>query len=287
MKFFLSILLAISLLASPGMATAEIRVVSEANTYPAVVAEVEQTVKTFNSVLKETMNASLDVDMNIFVCPNRDILVQVIEREQQIQPTQRSVPSEAYVFGSPKKQSIFINAETGATKENYERAELLSMFLVRQWQYELRGKKVPNEARTEVRGILDAFFWMDQGVADYIGAMVAEKRGFRSVEKWKTERVEFLSRFYSAEPFSLNEMHILSVRSWAMWLIKQPVYKADLITARLLEQETSKRLLAIPDYYSQSGSTENVKDQWEKAFGLNYEKFTTDFINWYNGNLVK
>jgi hypothetical protein len=48
-------------------------------------------------------------------------------------------------------------------------------------QYQLRGKKHPDEIKVETQGKIDALYRMNQGMMDYVGAMVADKRGLGSV----------------------------------------------------------------------------------------------------------
>lgn len=100
---------------------------------------------------------------------------------------------------------------------------------------------------------------------DYVGALVANRRGLRSIEKWKEERLQFLQRFYSLKPISKEEVFFLILRSWAGFLVVNPEYKADLLITYLFKKQ-AEGLKAIPEYYRQSEDTDNVYKVWEQAF---------------------
>jgi hypothetical protein len=285
-RYLFVLFMAVLIIFPSGLASAGIKVIAEPGTDPAIISDIRQTVDAFNSVLKETTNTRFDSNMNIFVCPDRQVFEQVIARELKVNVSPEDTPLESYLVTNKKKQTIIANAATGQLKENYQRAEILSIFLFLQWQYELRGGKPPDENRAESRGELDAFYWIDQGTADYIGARVAERRGLRSMEEWKNERVEFLRRTYPTQQFTPKALFLLSLRSWAMWLVPSPAYKADLLVAYLFRQDTEKRLAVLPEYYSKSADTKDISLVFEQEFGMRYEQFANDYSQWYSDNIL-
>ncbi|HWR28896.1 MAG TPA: hypothetical protein VN631_03600, partial [Negativicutes bacterium] len=60
MRYLFVLSIAMIVLVSPGYASAEIRIIAEPGVAPTSVNDVQQTVKMFTIVVKETMNASLD-----------------------------------------------------------------------------------------------------------------------------------------------------------------------------------------------------------------------------------
>lgn len=283
-KLLLALLVAI-LLSIPAVANAAITVTHEPGVGPEVVRDLHETVKAFDAVLQSTFRSTLD-EVKVIVCPDDQSVVTVLERETQQKLTDQDVKA-AYMWGGLKQQIIVVNAKTGEMKKPWERAEILSMFLIRQWQWELRGKKLPDEIKVETKGILDGLFWLDQGLADYIGAMVAEKRGLRSLEKWKSERVEYFSHSNTKQPMKPQDTQIMAVRSWAMFIIERAVYKADLFIAYFLEQESNKKLALMPDFYLKSANTEDVIGLWQSTFKLDYKPFCEAFVSWYNNTICK
>ena len=142
----------------------------------------------------------------------------------------------------------------------------------------------PNDIAVETRGDLNYLYWMDQGISDYIGALVAEKQGLGSVTKW--ERHKLLLLRGTLAPMTQNEATILSVTSWANFMLVAPAYKADLMACYLIHSLKAKDLKAVAMYYQQSNGTTNITPVWESAFGLQYNEFIKDFVIWYNQEVL-
>jgi hypothetical protein len=286
LKKVILVLSMVVLLSVHAVADAAITVVSEPDVSPTAVVDLQKTAEAFDAVLKDTFKSALDVDVKIIACTDSQSVASVFEREMQQELSLKDSKS-GYMWGSLKRQIIIVNVKKGEMKEPWERVETLAMFLVRQWQWELRGKKAPNDINVETKGSLEGLFWFDQGVADYLGAVIAEKRGLRSIDKWRTERIEYLNHFYSKQLMKPQEIQILAVRSWSMFILENPVYKADLLTASFLEQDTSKKLGLIPGFYLKSANTEDAVGLWSSTFEMDYMPFCGNFVNWYNNTICK
>ena len=130
-------------------------------------------------------------------------------------------------------------------------------------------------------------FWVDIGAMDYIGALVSERLGIRSVEEWKKERIDVIKNLDSVKPISQNEIFVLSVSSWAMFLLDKPSYKADLLFSYLIEKQGKQSLIVLPTYYRESLSTTNIYEVLSRNFQIDCNQFFEEYIDWYNYQIMQ
>jgi hypothetical protein len=277
--FFLMIL---SLLL-PTAASAAVQVSAEAEVSPSTITEVQNTVAAFNSVIQDTMDVTLDDEIRIVICPNRESFLEVINREV---PTEKKRTQIDTVYASTyiSNHAIFIDESGGLKKTANERAEIIGSYLCRHLLLQLNGQTLPNDIAVESRGVLNYLYWMNQGISDYVGALVAERQGLGSVAKW--ERHKLLLLRGTLTPMTQADAEVLSVTSWANFMVAAPASKADLMATYLIHSLKAKDLNAFVMYYQKSKGTTNITPVWESAFGLQYNEFIKDFVIWYNREVL-
>lgn len=276
-------LLMITSLLLPTAASAAVQITAEPGVSPTTITEIQNTVAAFNSVIQDTMAVFLDDEIRIVICPNREVFLEAINRGLPSGKKKTHIDT-VYASTSFPNHTIFIDESGRLKKTAAERARIIGNYLCRHLLLQLNGQTRPNDIAVETRGVLNYLYWMDQGISDYVGALVADKQGLESMEKW--ERHTLLLLRGTLTPMTTNEAEILSVASWANFMIAAPTYKADLMATYLIHSLKVKPLKAVTIYYQQSKGTTNILSVWESAFGLQHNEFIKDFVTWYNREVL-
>lgn len=280
----IKIMITVYLLITPITASAQVEIISEPGADLSSLKELQQTVDAFNEVIKNKLQTDWQENVQVFICPDRNSFLTVAERETGDPQSKKVFEQSIYAFSQLSQQKIFIDQAGGKQKAQYERAEILSSFLFRSLWYQLNNKTMPNDIKVETSGTLNYLYWMNEGTGHYIGALVSEMLGFRSLKKWERERVIALRGLL--KPMTEAEMQILGVSSWANFLIPGAAYKADVAAAYLFETAKPNGLKTIPLYYQRSADTKNAIAVWEASYELNYGEFIQNFISWYNRKVL-
>lgn len=276
-------LLMISSLFIPTAASAAVQITAEPGVSPITITEIQDTVEAFNSIIQDTMAVSLDDEIRIVICPDRETFLEAIN--QGLPPEKKKTHIDTvYASTSLSNPTIFIDESGRLKKTAAERARIIGNYLCRHLLLQLNGHTRPNDIAVETRGVLNYLYWMDQGISDYVGALVAEKQGLESMAKW--ERHTLLLLRGTLTPMTMNEAEILSVSSWANFLLPAPTYKADLMVTYLIQSLKDKDLKLVAMYYQQSKGTTNIQSVWESTFGLQHNQFIKDFVTWYNREVL-
>ena len=166
-----------------------------------------------------------------------------------------------------------VNAKAGVMDSHSDRYATTAHELFHQLQYELsRGRDTDR----------DALFWLEEGSADYVGAMMAEKLGGRKLARWQNDVLDdLLGAPHAARPDQL--IHLEFAERKAIMAKECHAYgMADMMTALLLarfpEDERGQKLTA---YFTSLGEGETGEDAFAQTFGLTLDDFLQEFAAWW------
>ena len=271
-KKILLLLLVFTVLLLPKTAGASLRVIPEAGTDAVHSAMVQKTVDWFNDILRQDMGVTLERDIRIFLCPTQDNYRQVLQRELGQSPELAARNAKVSGgFSSAKASAIALNLDLSAGGSAGSRAyKTTAHELFHQLQNQLAGA---NKNR--------AYYWMNEGTADLIGATVAEKMGYQSLDKWRMDQVNTLRKAdHHAAPRALLDINL---DQWTTLLeTKQHPYEvADLMVLYLLQQAGPRGYRDIGDYYHRLGQGSSNEEAFRRAFGVEPVKLISGFQVWF------
>lgn len=269
-KLFLFFFSALFLLL-PVPVSAAILVLPEPGADPHLVRNVQAVTDAFDQILATELGASLTNDVRIFVSPNRNSYIVVLQRELGLsrEVAERSGKMTSG-FSASRRQSIALNGELPMMKTLGGVASVVAHELFHQVQGELEGAKW-------VR-----LYWVSEGTADYVGAMVADRLGVLNLDGWKQQRVNLLRKTPGhALPQDLADIRL------AQWTAlmeqnKAPYTMSDMMVLFLLEQGSNKKPAAISEYFRACHRLQDGKKALQSAFGIDAANFSVQFTPWFS-----
>ncbi len=260
------------LLASPAIAIGAIRVSSENGVDAVMLADVQRTALLFNQVLQEDMKLELTRDVNVILCSNRENYAAVLQREFKMKPDKAA--REAALTGgmsSDRLQIVALNGGSTIMRSAQGRASDAGHELFHQLQAQLANGKNGK-----------AMNWLKEGTADVIGARIAERSGYQSMEKWKLDRINTLRN--APNHAAAAELLHSNLDKWATMVEqkKYPYQMSDLMVFYLLRQQPgSKGYEAIAEYFRLVGNLNDGDKAFEQAFNVSINQFLSDFEAWF------
>ncbi|MBL8992846.1 MAG: hypothetical protein JNM63_05865 [Spirochaetia bacterium] len=245
------------------------------------IALVQKTVDSFDDILGSTMGVTLDHPVRLYICPNLESYARVLNREFRFSP--EKAEREARLTGgfSQKGSNMQIVIKfTGETND------------LRTFSRAFRG--TAHELFHQIQGQFSgryggrAYYWLKEGTADLVGARVAEKLGYQTVEKWKWDQLAVLRK--SATNASPEEIIHTDLEKWTTLLEKKlhPYEMADLMTLHLIRSAGEQGYARIADYFRFIGLGTNADDSFRLAFRLEpdnmIQSFKADFARMYAGS---
>lgn len=271
-RFATIIIALILVLATQLTALAAITVIAEPGTDPVHTAMVQKTVDTFNAILNNEMGVTLDNDVRVFVCPTRESYRDVLRRELGFSPDAAERHSAITGgFSNDKARAVAVKiAAAGSAAVASSAYKTTAHELFHQVESQLAGANKRN-----------SYYWLKEGGADLTGALVAEKNGHQSLEKWKLDQVNVLRK---ADKYaSPREIIDTDLARWTK-LIEDKLYPyqmSDLMVFYLMTQTKTGGYRAIADYFRLLGQGVPGRAAFERAFGLPPAQFVDGFQAWF------
>lgn len=266
------------IIVAPNPGSAELKVVAEPETDPAHVEMVQKTVNAFNESLRVDMGITLDRNVKVFICPTRESYRQVLQRElgQSSADAERiSKVSGGFSSGQSNAVAVYVDRSGGLTASS-RAYKTTAHELFHQVQYQLAANKMGK-----------SFYWMKEGTADLVGAVVAEKVGYQSLDKWKLDQVNTLKK--AETHVSPQEILITNLDQWTTLMEKKqyPYEMSDLMVFYLMQQTGTDGYRAIANYYRLIGQGTTNDEAFERAFGITSSKLVAGFWGWFVENSVQ
>lgn len=166
-----------------------------------------------------------------------------------------------------------INAKAGVMDSHSDRYATTAHELFHQLQYELsHGRDTDKEA----------LFWLEEGSADYVGALMAEKLGGRKLARWQLDvRDDLLGAPKPADPSALIHLEFAERKS----IMKKDLHAyemADMMTSFLLDRfDENQRGQKLTDYFKALGAGKSGEEAFAETFGLSLDDYLAEFSVWW------
>jgi hypothetical protein len=265
------------ILAATAVANAAIAVVPQPGISDDVRLKVAKTVGQFNDILEREMKVRLTRDITIHLCPSTEAYRQTLETVIGMSPAlaQSSAKVSSGLANSTHNAiALKFNPENAATFD-YRAYTVTAHELFHQVQYQLAGNSPDNTQK-----------WLREGSADLVGAIIAEKLGYESLDKWRADRLNALRRAKAAvKPADI--LHV-SLSKWNSYVEDGllPYQVSDLMVFYLMNR-SGNNLEAIATYFTLAGSSRDDDRNFRQAFGLSLGEFLPAFESWLAGILAE
>lgn len=251
-----------------------IAIKAEGNPDEKLMQDVRQAADAFDAMLDEMMQAHLHRDIQIYVGADEAVYQHILEREFSLEADDaRTIARISGGWTGGKRAITAINGKAGVMADRSDRISTTAHELFHQMQYELSDGNDTDDK---------ALFWLEEGSADYVGALLAERLGGKPAQKWILDvRLELMRATQAAEPKQLQHAS-LSERKALMRKDLHTYQMADLMTWHLLEahakgQETAK----LAEYFRQLKSAEDGETAFAAAFGIGLREYLAEFASWW------
>ncbi|MDR7865815.1 MAG: hypothetical protein RIN56_03300 [Sporomusaceae bacterium] len=253
-------------------ALAAILVIPEPGADPAHVAIVRKTVDSFNTIVGAEMRVTLNNDVRVFVCPTRDSYRAVLIRELGQKPdvAERSAKSTSGMSGGRSKAVAINFGAYGSEAASARAYKTTAHELFHQLEHQLAGNNMGK-----------SFYWLKEGAADLLGAAVAEKVGYQSLDKWKLDQVNTLRK--ADKYVSPQAILKTNLAKWTTLIEEKlhPYEMSDLMVFYLMSRTTAGGYRAIGDYYRLLGQGLDNDKAFEQAFGAPADGILAGFQAWF------
>ncbi|BAL82916.1 hypothetical protein SELR_12080 [Selenomonas ruminantium subsp. lactilytica TAM6421] len=238
-----------------------------------VLANVKQTAEFFPQFMAEKFQLKLERPIDIYVGADRGKYEELLRERMHVSP--ETVKEKAqYTSGqsSGSKAMCVINGDKNNLKQNNNRYSTTAHELFHQMQHELSQGKSSYE---------NTPYWLEEGSADYAGAVVSEAMGSGSVEKWYLDAKFALQ--YARNPAAVDQlqqttedgrMQLLSGRTKSYDL-------SDVMTYYLLQQYGAGQPMQKLGEFFRNLADDKAETAFAKTFGLEMTDFLQEFSGWW------
>lgn len=236
--------------------------------------DVRQTANVFSGLMDQEMGTPLTHSVRLYVAAGEKDYQSVLEREFELAPQEaRRVAGISGGWSGGSRHLTAINAGAGVMVSPTDRHSTTAHELFHQLQYELsNGHDTDREA----------FFWLEEGTADYIGALVAEKLGGQPLEKWRLDsQLDLLLAVKPVAPEKL--MHCTMEQRQKLMGKEYHTYQlAGVMTYYLLSRRPQEqRLPTVAAYFRYLADTQSGEQAFQQAFGQSMEAFLQEYKAWW------
>ena len=251
-----------------------VEIFTEGKLPESALQDVRQTANVFSSLMDQEMGTPLTHSVRLYVTAGKKDYQAVLEREFELTAQEaRHVAGISGGWSGGSRHLTAINAGAGVMVSSTDRHSTTAHELFHQLQYELSdGHDTDREA----------LFWLEEGTADYVGALVAEKLGGQSLEKWRLDsQLDVLLAAKPVEPEKL--MHCTMEQRQKLMGKEYHAYQvAGVMTGYLLSRlPPEQRLPAVASYFRYLAEAQTGEQAFRQAFGIGLETFLQDYKAWW------
>lgn len=256
----------------PEARPAGVAVVAEGDVPEKTMRLVQQSAQIFQDTM-EQHHAPLTHGVNVFVAATQEDYTAVIAREfEQGKEDAEAIARVSGGWTGGRRGCTALNGAAGVMGGASDITSTTAHELFHQLQYELSDGN-----DTDKRAI----FWLEEGAADYVGALIAEKAKGKTLHKWKLDTLHDLRLAKTTvKPEALT--HCTMEERMSLMQKEYHTYQvADVMVLCLLEQQEGRELSSLLRYFRLLRTHAKGEEAFEEAFGVSYPKFQEEFRAWY------
>ena len=245
-----------------------------------LMQDIRQAASAFDALTEEMMHVHLQRDVKIYVGEDEAAYQRILEREFSLELDEAKIIAEISGGWTGGRRAVTaVNGKAGVMTDRSGRISTTAHELFHQMQYELSDGNDTDEK---------ALFWLEEGSADYVGALLAERLGGKTVQKWILDvRIELMSAPHVAAPDQLQYAS-MEERKALMRRNLHTYQMADLMTWHLLAihakgQETEK----LAEYFRQLKAVKDGTKAFENTFGISLREYLAEFGRWWQAEQQK
>lgn len=257
--------------------TATVVVHAFGDTDAKAMQDVQQAAAAFSQLLEERYQAELHRDVAIWVSADttkyEELLVKKLGvAEDKVKPKAKYTGGES--MGS--RCLIAMDGDKQKMTDKSERYSTTGHELFHQLQYEL------SDGRS---GYENSLFWLEEGTADYAGALLCERLGGRTVEKWYMDDQFALQN--AQEAVSVEKLQRTTEEERLQLLSGKGRYYtlSDVMVYYLLQHyggnSPEQKIIA----YYKGLAHDEAEVIFAKVFGVELNAFLQEFSVWWQGEL--
>ncbi|PLK50757.1 hypothetical protein [Uliginosibacterium sp. TH139] len=242
-----------------------------AGTDAKLAAEVQRSIDAFNGIAAEHFGVTLDKPTFVNLCPSEACYIESLRAERGYSADKaEQVGRLTSGLATPGKNTVFLKLTNPAGLANAR------FTMAHELTHMLQGQLVG-----QFGGMERANRWIKEGMADWMGALVAKRLGSQSLEKWRLDRVNRLRG--ASDPVAPGEMDGLSFDAWTRLMDQKrlPYEMADLMMMALAEKKGEGIFPALVAYMQCMDSFSLESTCFREHFGLAQREFYAGFEGWY------
>lgn len=251
-----------------------ITVSAEGEPPAATVRDVERAATAFNALLAEQSGGKLTRGVRLYVAASDAVYEQVLAREfGENAAAARELARVSGGWSGGRLGVTAVNGGAGVMASTSDRYATTAHELYHQLQYELSDGE-----NTDKKSL----FWLEEGSADYVGALLAERLGGKSVHKWLLDtRLDLVSAKVVIDPARLG-VTTLAERKEIMGQDLHAYQLADVMTCYLLEKYAKgEELGRLAVFFTALRDVDSSAAAFERAFSVTPTAFLADFSAWW------
>lgn len=274
MRYLIGVLCMVATLANAEVL--ELR--SEPGTDEKLAAAVQKAMETYNVLLKEELGLELLKSVRI-----------------DISPSEENYHNKLYDFGYRGAERDKVARSTGGIASSDKRQIVVKLTRASQLKgsYKLVSHELTHFLQSELSdNSRRATTWVHEGMADFVGALVAQKMGAQSFEKWKLDVINSL-RLADGYPMPQDLIEITN-QGYKDWNDLTDKYKgrnyrmADLMMAYLYEKKGRALFGEMAGYYRCLSGTFNSENTcFSNNFGVEKAQFYPIVQAWAQQTLAQ
>lgn len=260
----------------------EINITAEKGVAPEQVELVKQAVHTFEDVMKKDLGVTFNRDITIIIAPDNKHFARVLNDKLRIEKKQSKRLSKlvsGYSQFDDNGNTVVLNLEPEDFDEEnpyYVVHNITAHELFHQMQYQLSNGDTSEE-----------YYWIGEGSADYMSAIVCGYIGNTSYDDWKRDQLEYVA--YSDLIIDTEYLFDIDDEGWTEAMEKEAVpYQVSALMYVYLKEEKGIDVgNATIKYYQLLGKGFLGKEAFLQAFGLEAKSWLGDFDAWLEREIEK
>lgn len=258
----------------------DIQVAAAGKVDQAMLDDVMRSARTFKEMLRKKTGVELQSDIQVYAAGSEDAYEQVLQKEFDLSADEaKAIGSISGGWTGGSHHVTAINGSAGVMAERSDRWSTTGHELFHQVQYELSGGRDTDDK---------SLFWLAEGSADYMGAVLADYMQGKSLQKWQHDTLDTVL----AAPTLANPEQLQHVDMAKRKQLMQPEFHsyqvADLMTIFLLQQYGGDQPCAkLTAYYQALKEAADGKAAFAQVFGIDSDTFVQQYSQWWQAQRMQ